>query len=105
MKLSDQQLQDFVRTSALGMAKMQARQEMLECIVRAFIVETPPIAPLAWQALHTARSDWEQRSRRARPYNPPEIDAAALALWNELTSVCAPPASSGTSIRKPGGSE
>lgn len=74
-----------------GMAQLQARQEMLECVVRALIVESPPAYPLFWKALSTARSDWEQRSTRARDHTPPEIDASALALWNELRTACAPP--------------
>lgn len=74
-----------------GMARLQARQEMIECVLRAFIVESPPLYPLSTKALHTARSDWAQRTDRARVHNPPEIDAAALALWNELISACAPP--------------
>lgn len=78
-----------------GMARLQARQEMLECIVRAIIAETPPAHPLFWQALHTAKSDLAQRTARARPHNPPEIDAQALALWNELRAACAPPTGAG----------
>ena len=74
-----------------GMARLQARQHMLECIVRALIVETPPAHPLWWKALDTAKSDLEHRTARARPHTPPEIDADALALWNELRGACAAP--------------
>lgn len=67
-----------------GAARLQARQEMLECIVRALIVTVPPTSPVWMQALSTAKSDHAQRTARARAHNPPEIDAAALSLWNEL---------------------
>lgn len=79
-----------------GAAKLQARHEMLECIVRALIVETPSAHPLWWKALQTAKSDWAQRSANHPAGAWPEIDASALALWNELLSACAPPASHGT---------
>lgn len=84
---------DPVLIAALrGMARLQARHEMLECIVRALIVETPPVHPLFWKALDTARSDWSHRQDRARDHTPPEIEADALALWNVLREACAPPA-------------
>ena len=80
-----------------GMARLQARQEMLECVVRALIAESPPAHPLFWKALHTAKSDLAQRTARTRAEHVPELDADALALWNELCSACAPPADPGSS--------
>jgi hypothetical protein len=76
-----------------GMARLQARQEMLECVVRALIVEAPPVHPLFWKALSTAKSDLEDRTAQTNRQTPPEIDADALALWNALRAACAPPAS------------
>lgn len=75
-----------------GMARLQARQEMLECIVRAVIVSAPPMHPLMWQALHTAKSDMESRLQRSRPADetPPEVAADAMALWNEMWTACKP---------------
>jgi hypothetical protein len=75
-----------------GMARLQARQEMLEAFVRALIAESPPAHPLFWKALSTALSDRSQRSAASRSENPPEVDADALALWNELRAACAPTA-------------
>lgn len=90
--LNDMVLMQVVR----GAARLQARQEMLECIVRALIAETPPAHPLWWKALHTAKSDLNQRQAAARPDTPPEISADALALWNVLLEACAPPAPAGS---------
>lgn len=87
--------QEILLELVRGGARLQARQEMLECIVRALIAETPPAHALWWKALHTAKSDLESRSARSRPENPPEIDAHAMALWNELLRACAPPAAHG----------
>lgn len=67
-----------------GAARLQARQELLECIVRALIVTVPPMSPAWMEALHIAKSDLAQRTARARAHTPPEIDAAAMSLWNEL---------------------
>jgi hypothetical protein len=92
MNISFDQLPTIVGQMLEGAARLQARQEMLECVVRALIAEAPPIHPLVAKALRTAKSDLEQRAARARNHTPPEIDAAALALWNELWSACAPPA-------------
>lgn len=97
MNVDPKDLPRLFADAVRGMARLQARQEMMECVVRAVIAESPPAHPLLAQALRTARSDWEQRSRRARADNPPEIDADALALWNELTRACAPPTGLGTS--------
>lgn len=83
---------DLAQQLLRGMARLQARQEMLECIVRALITETPPAHPLWWKALHTAKSDLNRRLEEARPPElqpPPEIDADALALWNVLVRACA----------------
>ena len=91
MKLNSEQTQQLVR----GFARLQARQEALECIVRAFIAEVPPMHPLAWKVLQTAQSDLSQRGDAARAYTPPECDADALALLNELRRACAPPAGDG----------
>lgn len=92
MDLTHEQLSAAFKQALRGMARMQARQEMLECIVRAVIVETPPAHPLFWKALRTAKSDLNQRQAEARPDTPPEISADALALWNVLCAACAPPA-------------
>ena len=73
-----------------GCARLQARQEMLECIVRALIVATPPAHPLWAQALHKAKLDLEHRSAEARPYTPPEIAGDAMSLWNVLMRACTP---------------
>lgn len=96
MKIAPELLPHVVGELLTGAARLQARQEMLECVVRALIAETPPAHPLFWKALHTAKSDLDQRTARARPENPPEISAAAMALWNELCSACAPPAANGS---------
>jgi hypothetical protein len=91
MELTPAQLQAVLSEALRGMARLQARCEMLECVFRAVITESPPAHPLFWKALHTAKSDLEHRSATARPHNPPEIDADAMALWNALASACAPP--------------
>jgi len=87
MEIDDKLFKQLVH----GAAKLQARQEAMECFVRALIVEAPPAHPLFWQALNTAQSDLANRSAQARPYTPPEIDADALALLNVLRAACAPP--------------
>ena len=92
--LTYEQMDAALKQTLRGMARLQARQEMMECIIRALIVETPPAHPLFAQALHTAKLDLEHRSTQARPENPPEIDADAMALWNVLWSACQPPAAS-----------
>lgn len=96
MKVPPNPVAEVLGQALFGMARLQARQEMMECVVRALIAESPPAHPLFWTALHTAKSDLEQRTQRARPHNPPEIDAAAMALWNELLSACAPPTAKNT---------
>lgn len=95
MELTPKQMSTVLQQVVEGAAQLQARQEMLECIVRALIVETPPAHPLFWKALHTAKSDMDQRAQMARPENPPEIAAAGMALWNVLAAACAPPPSGG----------
>lgn len=97
MKVPATHLPDVVGQMLRGVARLQARQEMLECVVRALIAQIPPAHPLFWKALDTAKSDLEHRSARTRPANPPEIDADAMALWNALRAACAPPAASGSS--------
>lgn len=87
----------ILKQAIAGMARLQARQEAMECFVRALIVESPPAHPLFWQALQTAQADLAQRGQEARPENPPEIDAHALALLNVLRAACAPPAAGGSS--------
>lgn len=94
--LSHEELSDAFVQALRGMARLQARQEMMECIIRALIVETPPAHPLFWKALQTAKSDLSQRTGESRPEHPPELDADALQLWNVLMAACAPP-SEGTS--------
>jgi hypothetical protein len=74
-----------------GAARLQARQDMLECFVRALIIESPPAHPLFARALRTAKSDLERRWAEARADTPPQIEADALALWNVLWNACAPP--------------
>lgn len=96
MKIPPHQVPAVLGQALRGMARLQARQEMLECVVRALIAESPPAHPLFWKALHTAKSDLASRSTRTRAENPPEVDADALALWNELCSACAPPAAHGS---------
>ena len=91
-KLSHAELEAAFKQALRGMARLQARQEMMECIIRALIVESAPAHPLFWKALHTAKSDLEHRSAQARRENPPEIDADAMALWNVLSAACAPAA-------------
>lgn len=82
---------ELFRQLVAGAARLQARQEAMECVLRALIVEAPPLHPLVWQALHTAQSDLAHRTAVARGENPPEIDAAALGLLNVLREACAPP--------------
>lgn len=96
MTLTHSQLEAAFLEALRGMARLQARQEAMECFVRALIVESPPVHPLFWQALHTAQSDLDQRGAAARPETPPETDADALALLNELRRACAPPAAPGS---------
>lgn len=97
MKLNHAQLEAAFVKSLRGMARLQARQEAMECVVRALIVESPPAHPLFWKALQTAQSDLALRSAAARSETPPEIEADALALLNVLRAACAPPATPGTS--------
>lgn len=93
MRIPPDQVSDVLAQALRGMARLQARQEMLECVIRALIVETPPAHPLIWNALHTAKSDLDARTQAARPAaaNRPEIAADAMALWNVLIAACAPP--------------
>ena len=93
MKIPPKMVPQVLGAALRGMARLQARQEMLECIVRAVIVSAPPMHPLMWQALHTAKSDMESRTARSRPpeETPPEVIADAMSLWNELWSACQPP--------------
>ncbi len=95
MKLTPSQLEAAFFDAVRGMARVQARQEMMECIIRAFIAEAPPARPLFAKALRTAKSDMELRSARAREWTAPELDADAMALWNELWRACAPPSEVG----------
>jgi hypothetical protein len=97
MKLTHVQLEAAFKQALRGMARLQARQEAMECVIRALIVETPPAHPLFWKALHTAQSDLVSRSTLARPENMPETDADALALLNVLRAACAPAADGDTS--------
>ena len=99
--MSNKELQAAFLEALRGMARLQARQEMLECVVRALIVETPPAHSLFWKALHTAKLDLEQRAREARPYTPPEHASDAMALWNVLCAACAPPSEPGKTATQP----
>lgn len=92
-KLTHDELETAFKQALRGMARLQARQEMMECFIRALVVATPPAHPLIAQALQLAKQDWGQRSAQARATNMPETDADAMALWNVLTEACAPPAS------------
>jgi hypothetical protein len=93
MSMTPQQLEATFVQALRGMARLQARQEALECVVRALIAESPPAHPLFWKALSTAQSDLDQRMAKRRPVGtPPEIEADALSLLNELRTACAPPA-------------
>jgi hypothetical protein len=93
MKIPKEQVPMVLAQALRGMARLQARQEMMECVIRALIVETPPAHPLFWNALQTAKSDLDARAAAARPANEnrPEIAADAMALWNVLLAACAPP--------------
>lgn len=90
--MTDADLLDLLR----GAARWQARQEMMECVIRALIAESPPAHPLFWQALSTAKSDFAQRAQEARGDTLPEFEADAMALWNVLRAACAPPSEHGT---------
>lgn len=90
-QLTHAELETAFKQALRGMARVQARQEMMECVIRALIVECPPLHPLIWKALHTAKLDLANRSAQARPLNLPELDADAMALWNVLLAACAPP--------------
>lgn len=94
-KLTHDELEVAFKQALRGMARLQARQEMMECIIRALIVESEPLHPLLWKALHTAKQDLANRSAQARPENPPEIDADAMSLWNVLITACQPPSKYG----------
>jgi hypothetical protein len=96
MELTPRQMNDTVLALVEGGAKLQARAEMLECIVLALIQETPPAHPLWQKALRTAREDWDRRSKLPGREPAPATDGAALALWNELMNACARPGPSGT---------
>lgn len=96
MNMTPAQMQTFLTEAIKGMAIVQARQEAMECILKALITEVPPLHPLIWQVLNAAQSDLAHRGQQSRPENPPEADAAALQLLNVLRSVCAPPATPGT---------
>lgn len=93
--MNPKQLESAVKRLVDGAARLQVRQEAMECFVRALIVETPPIHPLVWRALQTAQSDLQLRQDQARPDTPPELAAEALALLNVLRAACAPPPSAG----------
>jgi len=93
-KLTHEELEDAFKQSIRGMARLQARQEMMECFIRSLIVHSEPLHPLISEALRTAKSDLDTRSTQARPESPPVADADAMALWNVLKAACAPPAQS-----------
>jgi hypothetical protein len=90
-QLSHAELEAAFKQALRGMARLQARQEMMECVIRSLIAESGPLHPLIWKALQTAKSDMANRSAQARAINPPETDADAMALWNVLLAACAPP--------------
>jgi hypothetical protein len=94
-RLTYEQLEAAFIDAVGGMARLQARQEALECFIRAVIVESPPAHPLFWKALHTAQSDLSLRQDEARAETPPEIARAALQLLNVLRDACAPPQGAG----------
>ena len=99
MNIPKEQAPAVLAQALRGMARLQARQEMMECVIRALIVETPPAHPLFLNALHTAKSDLAARTAAARPpdENRPETSADAMALWNVLIAACTPPTGGPTS--------
>lgn len=90
-KLTHDELEVAFKQALRGMARLQARQEMLECVVRSVFAVSTPAHPLISQALQLAKQDMENRSAQSRETNPPETDADAMALWNVLQAACAPP--------------
>ena len=92
-KLTHDELEAAFKLALRGMARLQARQEMMECFIRSLIAIAPPAHPLISRALQLAKQDWEHRSSQARSTNMPETDADAMALWNVLTEACSQPAS------------
>lgn len=91
MALNHAQLEAAFTSALRGMARLQARQEAMECVIRSLIAEAAPLHPLIWKALHTAQSDLAHRTTSARREHPPELDSDALALLNALRAACAPP--------------
>jgi hypothetical protein len=91
MNIPKELLPSVVDELLTGAARLQARQEMLECVVRALIVEAPPAHPLFWKALQTAQSDWESRSVQSNRQSHPHADQWALQLLNVLRDACKPP--------------
>ena len=89
MAIAAQEIQDVLEQLIEGTARLQARQDMLECFVRALIKEAQPSRSVMWRVLDAARADWDQR-QIAEPSGPwVEMDTAALSLWNELHNACA----------------
>lgn len=81
--------EEFARQALFGMARVQARQEAMECVIRALIQHSVPLHPLIELALHTAQSDLDQRWASVRDETPPELAAAGLSLLNEFRRACA----------------
>ena len=46
MNISQERIAPILAEAIAGMARLQARQEMMECVIRALIVESPPVYPL-----------------------------------------------------------
>ena len=90
------EIDEAFKQAVRGMARLQARQEMLECIVRALIVEAPPAHPLFQKALHTAKSDLNLRVSGPNRAAMPQFDADAMQLWNVLIAACAPSSGDGS---------
>jgi hypothetical protein len=98
MTMTRNELQQALLDALRGMARLQARQDAMECVLRAIIVEAPPAHPLIWKALQTAQSDLHQRWAAARAETPPQMDADAMQLLNVLRDACAPPTEPGSKI-------
>lgn len=89
-KKAEPSIEYFLAQMARGCARLQARQEMLECIIARLIQDSDETTRARIAAsLRTSQSDFETRSREARDYTPPDVDADALALLNVLLHRCA----------------
>ena len=90
-KLNHAELEAAFKEALRGMARVQARQEMMECVIRALIVQAKPLHPVIRNALHTAKLDLDMRTTQSRGGNLPEFDADVMKLLNVLLAACEPP--------------